>query len=335
MKIFIAAAILAAAAFQLHAFSLPDSLHVQLWGGGQIIDQQPAGLKGSESGIIDAWAAHYFTNALFCTVYLEGAQDFPTPFIEEASLGYRHNGFDARAGMLFTHVGRAILYKPFSVFNRFTRTSVIWDSYGFGLALDQQFGSMGISGAATLNSRENGAAHVLWTALDRKAIAERVLVGIQTGELATQDNSLTAGNDLALTFEPLEVHVAAKYSAYQGYGNVTMKPGHLAELFCEARVIPVAPLSLSGMVYYEDYSKSYSFRSLLAGLDGQFMMLRWLGMYAGYEYQTSNNVGSSVPEIGMALVPAEGRTLFRLGVESTITGDASINRITAVVWFVF
>jgi hypothetical protein len=317
------------------AFSLSDSLHVQLWGGGQIIDQQPAGLKGSESGIIDAWTTHYFTNALFCTVYLEGAQDFPTPFIEEASLGYRHNGFDARAGMLFTHVGRAMLYKQYSVFNRFTRTSVIWDSYGFGAALDQQFGSMGLSGAATLNSRENGAAHVLWTALDNKAVTERVLVGIQTGELETQDNSITAGNDLALTFEPLAVHVAAKYSAYQGYGNVTMKPGHLAELFCEARVIPIAQLSLSGMFYYEDFNKSYAFHSLLGGLDAQLMMLRWFGMYAGYEYQMNGDVGSSVPQIGMALVPVEGLTLFRIGVESTITGDASINRITAVVWFVF
>ena len=81
--------ILLIAAFQLHAFSLPDSLHVQLWAGAQITDQKPAGLKANESGIIDAWMSHFFTDALFCTVYLKGTQDLSVPFIEEASLGYK------------------------------------------------------------------------------------------------------------------------------------------------------------------------------------------------------------------------------------------------------
>ena len=327
--------IAAITAFQLHAFTIPDSLHTQFWGGAQITDQKPAGVKGNESGIIDAWMTHYFADAVFCTVYLRGTRDPSAPFIEEASLGYRHNSFIARAGMLSTHVGRASLYKPFSVFNQFTRTSVIWDSYGFGLSLDSRLQSMGLSGAATLNSRENGAAHILWTALDNSVVTERVLVGIQTGELETQDNSLTAGNDLAVTLKPLEIHVAAKYSAYQGYGNPTMKPGHLAEIFSEARVVPVSSLTLSGMFYYKDFNKAYAFHSLLYGLDGQFMMLRWLGMYTGYEYQESNNVGSHVPQIGMAIVPFSDHTLCRIGIESTITGEAYLNRITALLWFVF
>jgi hypothetical protein len=327
--------IILSAAFQLHAFTIPDSLHVQLWGGAQITDQKPAGLKGNESGIIDAWMTHHFTDAVFCTVYLKGTRDFPTPFIEEASLGYRRNSFVARAGMLSTHVGRASLYKPFSVFNQFTRTSVIWDSYGFGLALDSRLQSMGLSGAATLNSRENGAAHVLWTALDNSVVRERVLVGIQTGELDNQDNSLTAGNDLAVALKPFDFHIAAKYSAYQGYGNPTMKPGHLVELFGEARVVPVSSLSLCCMVYYKDFKKAYAFHSLLGGLDGQYMMLRWLGMYAGYEYQQSNDVGSHVPQIGMAIAPVSDHTLCRIGIESTITGEAYLNRITALLWFVF
>jgi hypothetical protein len=316
--------------------SLPDSLHLQLWGGAQITDQQPAGLKGNESGIIDAWVKHSFTDAIFCTVYLEGAQDFPTPFIEEASLGYKHNDFSARAGMLFTRIGRASLYKPFSVFNQFTRTSVIWDSYGFGLALDSRPGGMGLSGAATLNSRENGAAHILWTALDNSSVTERVLVGVQTGELATQDNSLTVGNDLAMTFAKAAFHVAARYSAYQGYGNPTIKPGYLVELFSEARVVPTASITVSGMLFYEDFDKSYTQHSFLGGLDAQYMMIRWLGMYAGYEYLRQNdNVGASVPQLGMALVPVSDRIMCRIGMESTITGEAYLNRITALLWFVF
>jgi len=332
----IAASIAIIASFQLHAFALPDSLHAQLWAGAQITDQKPAGLKANESGIIDTWLSHYFTDAVFCTVYLKGTQDFSTPFIEEASLGYRHNQFVARTGMLSTHVGRASLYKPFSVFNEFTRTSVIWDSYGFGLGLDSRLGAMGLSGAATINSRENGAAHVLWTALDNGSVTEKVLVGVQTGELETQDNSLTAGDDLALTLNTLGVHVAAKYSAYQGYGNPTMKPGHLAELFTEARMVPTSCFAVSGMFYYKDFNKAYAFHSMLTGLDAQYMMISWLGMYAGYEYlRESNNVGSHVPQLGMAIAPISDHTLCRIGVESTITGEAFLNRVTALLWFVF
>jgi hypothetical protein len=315
--------------------SLPDSLHVQLWGGAQISNQKPAGLKGNESGIIDAWITHHFTDAVFCTAYLKGTRDFPTPFIEEASLDYRRNDFTARAGMLSTHIGRASLYKPFSVFNQFTRTSVIWDSYGFGLALDSRPGAMGLGGAATMNSRENGAAHVLWTAIDNAAVTERALVGIQTGELDNQDNSLTIGNDLTATLKPFELHVAAKYMAYQGYGNPTIKPGRLFELFGEARVVPVSPLTISGMLYYKDFKKAYSFHSLQCGLDAQYLLLRWLGMYAGYEYLQSMAVGSHIPAVGVAIAPFSDRALVRCGWESTITGVANLNRITALVWFVY
>jgi hypothetical protein len=326
--------------FALHVsaaeFSMPESLHVQFWGGAQISNQKPAGLKGNESGIIDAWITHFLAaDAVFCTVYLKGTRDFPTPFIEEASLGYRRNDFTARAGMLSTHIGRASLYKPFSVFNQFTRTSVIWDSYGFGLALDQRFGAMGLGGAATMNSRENGAAHVLWTAIDNAAVTERALVGIQTGELDNQDNSLTIGNDLTATLSPFGLHVAAKYTAYQGYGNPTIKPGRLFELFGEARVVPVSPLTISGMLYYKDFKKAYSFHSLLCGLDAQYLLLRWLGMYAGYEYMRSMTVGSHIPSVGVAIVPVSNRALVRCGWESTITGVANLNRIIALVWFVY
>jgi hypothetical protein len=316
--------------------ALPDSLHVRLWAGAQVSNQKPAGLKANESGILDAWMTHAFTDAIFCRVYIKGTRSFPTPFIEEASIGYRKNGFIAKGGMLSTHIGRASLYKPFSVFNRFTRISVIWDSYGFGLAADSRLGSMGLGGAATINSRENGAAHILWTALDNGVATERVLAGIQTGELETQDNSFTAGNDLVLRLNKLKVHVAAKYSAYQGYGNPTIKPGHSAEFFGEAQVVPISSLTLCGMFYYKDFSKGYAFHSLLGGLDCQYMMLRRLGMYAGYEYlRQSDDIGSHVPQIGMAIAPVADHTLFRIGLESTITGKAYLNRITALLWFVF
>ena len=76
----------------------------------------------------------------------------------------------AKAGFLSTHLGRAEMYKPFSVFNQFTRTSAVWDSYGFGFGLNTEFGDMAIGSAATINTSENGAADILWTAVNNAAV---------------------------------------------------------------------------------------------------------------------------------------------------------------------
>lgn len=326
---------------------LPDTLHAQVWGGLLVSDQEPAGLRSSESGIIDAWATHSFTDAVFCRLYLRGTPSFSTPFVEEASLGYCAANFTARAGFLSTHIGRADLYKPFSVFNQFTRTSAVWDSYGFGFGADAGLGSMAIAGAATINTNENGAADVLWTAAHNAVVCDRFLVGIQTANLENQDNSLTVGDDFTLDIPTFRAHVSAGYTAYQGYGNPTIKPGNQFEVFGEAQYGPLARLSLSAMAFYEDYRKGYMFvstpsatleyslRTLQCGLDAQYMTIRWLGVYAGLEYQESMSTGSQIPEAGIAIVPCAGRTLIRLGWESTITGSAYLNRVAAIVWFVY
>ena len=327
--------IFSAVVFSLYAFTLPDSLHVQAWAGAWISLQQPAGLKAYEAGIVDASIAHAFNDAVFCRVAVRGTLSFPSPFFEEVSLGYRYKGFTARGGMLSAHVGRASLYKPFSAFNPFVRTSVVWDSYGFGLALDQRLGGTTLSGAAAINSRENGSAHLMWTALDNGVVAERVLAGIQTQELDNQDNSLTVGDDFSLALSSFAAHAAVKYSRYQGYGNITMKPGYLTELFAEARFIPFQELSLSGCGYYKEFNKSYYSNQMLAGIDAQYMALWWLGAYGGYEFQQSLDTRSHIPGLGIALSPIAGRTLVRVGWESTITGTAYLNRIIGLLWLAY
>ncbi len=326
---------------------LPDTLHAQVWGGALVSDQASSGLKSSESGLIDAWATHSFTDAIFCRLYVRGTPSFSTPFVEEASLGYSVASFAAKAGFLSTHIGRADLYKPFSVFNQFTRTSAVWDSYGFGFGVDAGLGSMAIAGAATINTNENGAADVLWTAVHNPAVCNRVLVGIQTANLQNQDNSLTAGDDFTLDIPTFRAHVSAGYTAYQGYGNPTIKPGNQFEVFGEAKYVPLARLSLSALGFYEDYRKGYLFvstpsatleyslQTLQCGLDVQYLAIKWFGVYAGLEYQQSMNVGSQIPEAGIAIVPAADRTLIRVGWESTITGSAYLNRVAAIVWFVY
>jgi hypothetical protein len=324
-----------------------DSVHAQVWAGAEVSDQAPSGLKSSVSGMIDAWADHSFTNAIFCRLYLRGTPSFPTPFVEEAFVGYRLSNLTAEAGFLSTHVGRAELYKPFSVFNQFTRTSAVWDSYGFGFGVRAGFGGMALAGAATINTNENGSADVLWTALHNAVACDRVLVGIQTANLRNQDNSLTLGDDFTLTFPLLGVHMSAGYSAYQGYGNPTIKPGDQFEIFGEAKYVPFPRLFLSGMGYYESYRKGYLFvnapgntleyslQTLLCGLDAQYMAVSWLGVYAGCEYQQSMSTGSQIPEAGVAIVPVANRTLIRVGWESTIVGSSQLNRVAAIVWFVY
>jgi hypothetical protein len=322
-------------------------LHAEVWGGAIVSDQVPAGLKSSESGIVDAWASHSFTDAIFCQVYLRGTPSFPTPFVEDAFLGYRSKVVSAEAGFLSTHIGRAELYKPFSVFNQFTRTSAVWDSYGFGLGANAEFENMGLAGAATLNTDENGAADVLWTAVRGAAVCNRVLVGIQTANLVNQDNSLILGDDLTLNFSIFKAHVSVGYTAYQGYGNPTIKPGNQFEFFGEAKYTPLRNLWLSAMAFYQDYTKGYLFvstpsaqleyslQTLRCGLDAQYMAISWLGPYAGFEYQGSGTTGSQIPEAGVAIVPVADRTLIRIGWESTITGPAQLSRLAAIVWFAY
>jgi hypothetical protein len=335
MKTSLITCILALASFHLHAFTLPDSIHVQAWAGAWISLQQPAGLKAYEAAIVDASITHSFTDAVFCRAAVRGTPSFSSPFFEEVSLGYRYKGVTVRGGMLSAHVGRASLYKPFSAFNPFVRTSVIWDSYGFGLALDQRLGGATLSGAAAINSRENGSAYLLWTPLDNGVVVERVLAGIQTQELNNQDNSVTAGNDFSLTLSSFAAHAAAKYSWYQGFGNVTMKPGFLTEVFAEARFIPFQNLSLSGCGYYKEFNKAYYSNLMMAGLDAQYMAFGWLGAYAGYEYQKRLDTRTHIPELGVALSPIAGRTLVRMGWESTIAGAAHLNRIVGLLWLAF
>jgi hypothetical protein len=325
----------------------PDSLHAEVWAGGVVSDQVPAGPKSSVSGIVDARADHSFTDAIFCRLYLRGTPSFTTPFIEEALLGYKAPGFTARAGFLSTHVGRAQLYKPFSVFNQFTRTSAVWDSYGFGLGADAGFGCMALAGAVTINTNENASADILWTAVNNPVVCNRVLLGFQGANVVNQDNSLTAGNDLTLHFPMLSAHVSIGYTAYQGYGNPTIKLGNQFEFFGEARYAPLSKLCLSAMAFYQDYTKGYLFvstpssqrqyslQTLQCGLDAQYMAISWLGPYAGTEYQRSGAIESQIPELGVAIEPIADRTLIRVGWESTITGAAQLNRLAAIVWFVY
>jgi hypothetical protein len=335
MKIKFLFLILFLAPYQVFALTLPDTIAVQASSGAWVSLHEPSGLKAYEAGIVDAAISHSFSDATFCRVAVRGTLSLTSPFFEEASIGWRYKRFSGRGGMLSTHVGRATLYKPFSAFNPLVRSSVVWDSYGFGFGLDQRVGNGAISGAATINSRENGSALIMWTAVDNGVVCQRLLAGVQTQELDNQDNSVTFGDDVVFTLRSFEAHVAIKYAYYQGWGNNTMKPGSLAELFAEARLIPLQELTLSGCVYFKEFNKAYYSNLLREALDAQYMLWKWIGVYGGYEFQKSMETVTHVPEIGLACAPLSGRALIRVGWESSIVGASNIDRIIGLVWLAF
>jgi len=318
-------------------FSFPDSLHVQVWGGAQASDQNAAGIKGNESGILDAWVTHAFTDAVFCKVYIKGSPTYTTPFIEEASLDYMKNGFSAGFGLMSTHIGRAMYYKPFSIYNQFTRISVVWDSYGFGFDLSKDMGGVNVSGSATLNTRENAAAHVMLTIANNQTFCNKLIAGIQTGDIDYQDNFFVIGNDACISIQPFDIHCAVKYQEYQGFGigNTTMKSGHDFELMTESRYRATQSLDICAMIYYQNFDKSFYYDLAQVGFDATYMVVPWIGMYGGYEYQNSLDIVSHVPELGVAITPNVKHSLIRLGVESTMTGNVHIDRLVGSLWFLF
>jgi len=83
---------------------------------GQVrnIGSTRCGLKGEESGMVDAWMTHAFTDAVFCRS-TSGDADVCDARCGRGSLGYRHANFTAKAGMLST-TWACIAVQTFSVF---------------------------------------------------------------------------------------------------------------------------------------------------------------------------------------------------------------------------
>jgi hypothetical protein len=318
------------------SLGLSDSLHLQVWTGAQAIYQEPVGLKGNASGIAEAKIKHTFSRRIYAELALDFSSTNPQFFLENASIGFKNDGFKIQGGMMSERIGRAIYYKPFSIYNKFARSSIIWDSNGFGVDAQQLFTHTGIEGAITLNSRENGSAYFICSASDNKIIADQFLIGLQTGEVDYNDNCLTLGNDLKIDFnKPLALHCAVKYCRYQGFGTPPAKPGYDFELLNETKSTILKGFTLSTMVYYKEFQKNYDVSIFQCGINGEYMVYRWIGVYAGYEYQTSMDAVLNIPEAGLSICPIQNAMTIRIGGESVRKGDASINRLSAVVWYVF
>lgn len=318
------------------ALPLSDTIHIQVWTGAAAIQQTPVGLKGNVSAIVDANIRHFFSNHIYSEIALQCSPSYTIVVLDKALVGFVRNGFTISSGLLSTHIGRSSLYKPFSVYNQFTRSSIIWDSDGFGGFLRQQFLHSGIEGAVTLNNRENGSAYLMHTFTNNTTITNHTIIGLRTSEIEYQDNSLTIGNDLKVDLTKiLSLHCAVKYCVFQGYGNSTVKPGYELELFNETKSTIAQLFSVTTMFYYKESDKSYSYNKLNCGINGEFMFFPWLGLYTGYEYQKSMNVDLHIPEAGLTIKPLPAAICIRVGGESVRRGITHINKVMAVVWYDF
>jgi hypothetical protein len=314
---------------------LPESLHVVVSAGGQAIIQETTGLKGNESGIFQAGMAKAFSREIFARLRISGSRSLTVPVIEDASVNFKVKGLSGSFGMLSTRMGRAGIYRPFSVFNRFTRESVIWDSWGFGTSLSQQLGAFNLGGAATLNYRENAAVHMLLEFSPGSVFTNRLLFGIQSCDLDFMDNFAVFGNDAYLALRLLHVHCSVKYQIFMGYGNVSIEPGNVFEFFTEAGLSPAQSLTLSAMAYYKKLSKNYDLTTVQTGIDVSWMFLRYVGIYGGYEFQNSGNIASHIPTAGIDVIPGIPFSRIRIGLEHSYSDNVRIERLTAIVRFEF
>jgi hypothetical protein len=313
-----------------------DSLNIQVWTGSAAIQQTPVGLKGNVSGIVDAKIQHQFTKFLYSELALQLSPTYTMILLDKASLGFQRNGFTINSGLLSTHIGRAILYKPFSVYNQFTRSSVIWDSDGFGVVLSQKFIHSGMESGFSLSNRESGSVYLISTVRSNRFITDHSLIGLRTSEIEYQDNSLTIGNDFKIVINNiLTLHSAIKYCLFQGYGNSSIKPGYDFVLFNETKSVIQQRITLNTMIYYKESEKSYTYYKFNCGVNGEYMFLPWLGIYTGYEYQKSMNVDLHIPEIGLSINPLPSTMCIRIGGESVRQGLSHLNRAMAVVWYAF
>lgn len=302
-----------------------DTITVFLAGGIIATYQKPSGFKASESAIGRLSFQHLFNDNIGVKISFKGARAFPTPFIEDGFINWHRNGFSISGGLLNSRYGTCKLYKPFSVFNPLFDRFILWDSYGFGFFLEKAHNRIRFNGAVTLNNHENGALHLLVN-LNFKHFNSILLAGFQSYSIKNQDNSIIAGTDILSNWKYIDLHAVFKYAYYTGYGsslNKTMKPGILVESLFEIRAYPLSSLSISIMTYCEYLKKRFEHLSILGGSDIEWMFIEWLGVAAGFEFLTHDNIFSKITEFAIVIKPIKDHALLRISFKKNITDNSS------------
>jgi hypothetical protein len=319
------------------ALSPCDSLSCEVTGGAALHSFHGSGSKATEDGLVFCRLNHDFTDKIQAVVALRGAVNSSLPLIEEAALQWKSATSSIEAGFVSHRYGFDKLYRPHSIFNFLFDKPVLWDEYGFGATYYQGLTTwLTMAAASSINSKENGQAHLLLTFKD-KNIESGILGGFQSYTTENQDNSFTSGIDVSAQWNLLSVHCAAKYVDYFGFGhasNSTMVPGESITGFLEFAYIPVSPVTLSAMSYYVKTQKRFEHEFFFEGLEGAWMFLPHYGIGGGIEWQKDDYIITVMPRAFARFVPFNSTTELQVSMLPTfIVNSITSYRLAGEIWF--
>lgn len=328
--------------FALHSravvLSSRDTLETTLIGGASVTHHEPSGAKASESAMIRASAHHIFSDNLYTKISIKGSRSLYTSFIEQGYIAWYKKGFTAAGGILTNRYGRCSLYKPERIDNPLFEKWILWDVYGFGASMGKEISKSKLQGAVTLNNRESGAIHLLYQ-LQLNHFQSVILGGFKSYSIENQDNCITVGSDVFISWEVFKMRMVAKYDRYIGFGselNTTMKPGNLITGFTELKVNPFPFLEVSMLAYVKSLDKLISHTSILWGGIFEYMPVKWLGVGGGAEFLTNESVLTTTPEIFFTIRPVKEYASINVCFKTSKTDNSSITYIwSGNVWIGF
>lgn len=315
-----------------------DTLKVALIGGAFVTLQKPSGAKASESAMIRVSVHHIFSDNLYAKCSIKGSRSLYTTFIEQGYVSWYKKRFTATGGMLTNRYGSCSLYKPEWINNPLFEKWILWDVYGFGVSLGKEINRSLINGAITLNSRESGAIHFLYD-LKLEHFRSVILGGFKSYSIENQDNCITVGGDVFLSWEVFKIHTVIKYDHYTGFGselNSTMKPGNLIAGFTELKVNPLPFLEVSMLAYIKNLKKRITHTSCFWGGILEYMPVKWLGIGGGAEFLIDDSVLTAAPEVFFTLRPVKEYASINISFKTHKTNNSSRTCIwSGNVWLNF
>jgi hypothetical protein len=313
-----------------------DSLAILVSGGAAISFLHGAGQKASETGLCIASLDHSINNALHAVCAVRGGRNSLKSFIEEADIRWSFGSNEADAGFVSNRYGFALLYRQNSPYFFLFDKPVLWDASGFGFAYRRDMGRFfKLTAASSVNTRESGQAHALLS-MGTTRFTSELFGGFQTYSSENQDNGISAGLEVRLRLDRIQMHGIAKSTDYLGYGhaaNATMVPGESTIGFLECSWTPVPSINVSAVSYYLKAHKRYDHEFFFEGLEFKWIFFKQFGLGAGCEWQKDDDVASLMPRFFTMAVPSPDHACLEVSLQPTVVHGAIISyRLSGELW---
>lgn len=315
------------------------SYSVELWSGALATFQDNSGLKGSANGVFLGSLNYNFNPKLWTTTTIRAAYGFDTPLIETAIFGVKAKKLSVEAGLISSRYGKLSFYRTQFTTSPFFDKATIWDSYGFGAMPKLSFNkSNSLALTLTLNERETGVAN-LWYQLKKDITQANIYVGIQSGDMQTQDIQFTSGFDISAGGDIISGKLIGGYTHSFGYGsetNGTIKAYDYFSTILEGTLTPTNFLSYSSVLSYNLEKRESDYDEWIIGNSIKVYPFKFGGPTATVEI-FPNSVLSTTQEYKFDFTPLKEKVLFSLGYrreKTDIESSSSVtNSVVGYVWF--